>query len=65
MSKKKKLQGQKLLDEAKRQESLSDELANVELGENHQERMVDHSERHNSLRHQCKGRHCDTAFEKL
>ena len=47
------------------EDALAEELQNVEVGENHQERMVDHSERHKSLRHECKGRHCDTAFEKL
>lgn len=46
-------------------EKLADELSNVEYGENNEERMVDHSERHKSLRHECKGRHCDTAFEKF
>jgi len=47
------------------EDALADELENVEWGEDNQERMVDHSERHKSLRHECKGRHCDTAFEKL
>ncbi len=60
MDKEKKVQTNTLSEE-----SVSEELANVEWGEDHQERMVDHSERHKSLRHECKGRKCDTAFEKL
>ncbi len=60
MDKEKKVQTQTLSEE-----SLSDELENVEVGENHQERIVDHSERHKSLRHECKGPKCDTAFDKL
>lgn len=46
-------------------EKVTDELENVEWGETHEEKMVDHSPKRNSLRHECKGRHCDTAFEKL
>lgn len=56
----KKIQTQTLSEE-----TVSDELENVEWGENCQERMVDHCERHKSLRHICKGRGCDTSFEKL
>lgn len=46
-------------------ETLAEELENVETGENHEERIVDDSRKHGSLRHDCKGRGCDTAFEKL
>lgn len=43
----------------------TEDIEDVEWGENNQERMVDHSERHGSLRHICKGRGCDDRFEKL
>ncbi len=47
-----------------KKEALSDELQNVEWGENKEERILDDSPRHKSARHICKGRGCDTAFEK-
>jgi hypothetical protein len=37
----------------------------VTWGETKQERIVDRSPRNRSARHTCKGRGCDTAFEKL
>ena len=46
-------------------EVVEQELENVEWGENCQERIVDHGPRHQSLRHTCKGRGCDSRFEKL
>ena len=41
------------------------ENLDVEWGETHQERMLEKPSRSESVRHDCKGRHCDTAFDKL
>lgn len=46
-------------------ESVQEDIENVEWGENCQERLVDHCPRHKSLRHVCKGRGCESGFEKL
>lgn len=40
------------------------DLQNIEWGENHQERIIDDSPKHNSARHMCKGPKCVNAFEK-
>ena len=65
MDAKKKQQAVNLQEDVPSTLSKKDLIENVEFGENHQERIVDYTERHDSLGHECKGRHCDTAFEKL
>ncbi len=37
----------------------------VEWGETNQERIVERTSRSASKRHRCKGRQCNTAFDKL
>lgn len=54
-----------LIEDAIKKQRVAEGVEDVEWGENHEERMVDHSERHGSLRHICKGRGCGDRFEKL
>ncbi len=48
-----------------REERIKGENLDVEWGENHEERILDDTPRNKSIPHDCKGRHCDTAFDKL
>ncbi len=41
------------------------ENLDVEWGQTHQERILEKPSRSESARNNCKGRHCDTAFDKL
>lgn len=41
------------------------ENLDIEWRENHEELILEQSSRTDSERHTCKGRRCDTAFDKL
>jgi hypothetical protein len=51
-------------DKKKASVNVPEEL-DTEWGETHQERIVERSPKSKSSRHVCKGRGCETAFEKL
>ncbi len=51
--------------ENKKLTEASSEVDDVEWGETAQERILDRTPKHRSAQHRCKGRHCDTGFEKL
>ncbi len=47
------------------EEPTNGDSLDVEWGENHQERILENAARSESERHDCKGRKCETAFDKL
>ncbi len=53
------------IEEPRAEEPRVGDTLDIEWGETKQERIVERTSRSGSARHRCKGRHCETAFDKL